>query len=250
MAAATPLLIGVVGDSGSGKTTLSASIVGRLGAHRVTTICLDDYHTYDRAERARRDITALHPDCNRLDLMAEHLHALRAGQSITKPVYNHADGTFSPDELLTPRDVVVVRGLLALHSAALRAAYHLTVFLDPDPALRVQWKIARDTAKRGYTSLQVLQHLARRSGDAERFIAPQRELADLVIMYSPGATGAPLGLRTEVRAPQSLSPRAVRALDTVMAAAERARWVRDSSGGRGNGETDHGSHPTRASARG
>lgn len=210
------MLIGVVGDSGSGKTTLSAAIADVIGHSRVTSICLDDYHRYDRAERSRLDITALSPDCNRLDLMARHLHALRAGGSVMKPVYNHHNGRFGADELLVPRAVVIARGLLALHNAQLRSAFDLTVFLDPDPALRIQWKIARDTAKRGYTVEQVMQHIRRRQPDVERHIAPQRAHADLVIMYSPSADGT-LTLRTEVRAS------AKRELDVVLRAADRAR---------------------------
>src|SRR5580692_8614568 len=105
MAAPPPVLIAVVGDSGSGKTTLSSCIAQAVGPERTTLICLDDYHRYDRVERDRRGITALDPECNRLDLVAEHLAALRAGASVTKPVYDHHDGTFAPDEIVTPRDV-------------------------------------------------------------------------------------------------------------------------------------------------
>ncbi len=193
------MLIGVVGDSGSGKTTLSAALAEEMGPDRITSICLDDYHRYDRATRSRLDLTPLTPECNRLDLMAQHLHALRAGASITKPVYNHQNGTFDSDEDLTPRDIVIARGLLALYTAELRSAFDLTVFLDPDPALRIQWKIARDTAKRGYTAEQVMEHIRRRQPDYERYIAPQRAHADIVISYSPAPDGG-LTLRTEVRA--------------------------------------------------
>lgn len=210
------MLIAVVGDSGSGKTTLSAALTQELGAARVTSICLDDYHRYDRAERARLDITALSPECNRLDLMADHLLALRAGQPIVKPVYNHEHGTFGPEERLAPRAFVIARGLLALHTEPLRAAFDLTIFLDPDPALRVQWKIARDTAKRSYTAEEVRQHIRRRQPDVQRYIAPQRAHADVVIVYSPGPRDT-LELRTEIRA--SAKPE----IDVVVKAAERLR---------------------------
>src|SRR5579859_5531710 len=209
-------IIGVVGDSGSGKTTLSAAIAAEIGPARVTAICLDDYHRYDRAERSRLDITALSPECNRLDLIAEHLHALKNGSAIVKPVYNHLHGTFDPDERLVPREFVIARGLLALHTPDLRSAFDLTVFLDPDPALRVQWKIARDTAKRGYTAEQVRQHISRRQPDVERYIAPQRTYADVVLTYAPAPHGG-LALRAEVQAS------AKRELDVILRAAERAR---------------------------
>jgi phosphoribulokinase len=222
--AATAMLIGVVGDSGSGKTTISAAIAQRLGVGRVTALCLDDYHKYDRAERMRRDITALSPDCNRLDLMAEHLAALRRGEMVIKPVYNHTNGTFGADERVTPRGVVIARGLLGLSTETLRSTFDLTVYLDPAETLRAHWKCLRDCAKRGYTPDQVNQHLARRRPDAERYVHPQRAFADVVVSYVPcgSVSDAPLTLRVE----QQRHPPAgqVELVDAVLAAAERARW--------------------------
>jgi phosphoribulokinase len=203
MAPSSPVLIGVVGDSGSGKTTLSSCIAQAAGAGRTTLICLDDYHRYDRRERDRRAITALNPECNRLDLVAEHLAALRRGEAITKPVYDHHDGTFGPDEVVTPREVIVVRGLLGLHTAPLAQSFDLSVFLDPDPGLRVMWKVERDCEKRGYSREQVLAQIAQRQPDADRFIAPQRERADIVIRFAPARTagdnGYPLRMQITMR---------------------------------------------------
>ena len=44
-----------------------------LGEEHVTHICTDDYHRYDRKQRAERGITPLHPDCNYLDIIDQHL---------------------------------------------------------------------------------------------------------------------------------------------------------------------------------
>ena len=65
-----------------------------LGQEQVSHVCLDDYHRYDRAQRAGMDVTPLAPDCNHMDVMAQHLKLLRCGEPILKPVYRHADGTF------------------------------------------------------------------------------------------------------------------------------------------------------------
>ncbi len=180
-----PVLLGIIGDSGSGKSTLSSGIEQILGMERVSDVCLDDYHRHDRAERSRLGITALDPACNHLDLMRQHLQLLRRGETIFKPNYDHRDGTFGAPELFTPRQLVVVHGLLGLHTEALKAAFHVSVFLDPDPELRVQWKIQRDCGKRGYTPEEVRRQLAHRQADAERYIMPQRERADLVIRFYP-----------------------------------------------------------------
>ena len=61
-----PIVLGIVGDSAAGKSTITRGLVELLGEDRVTHICADDYHKYDRVERARLGITPLHPDCNYL----------------------------------------------------------------------------------------------------------------------------------------------------------------------------------------
>ena len=49
-----PIILGVVGDSASGKTTLTRGLVRVLGAEQVSLLRLDDYHRYDRLQRAGR----------------------------------------------------------------------------------------------------------------------------------------------------------------------------------------------------
>lgn len=90
-----PIILGIVGDSAAGKTTLTRGIAQVLGPENVTLICTDDYHRYDRQQRAEIGITALHPDCNHLDIMQQHLSLLRTGQPILKPVYSHKTGSFA-----------------------------------------------------------------------------------------------------------------------------------------------------------
>lgn len=46
-----PVMLAIAGDSASGKTTLTRGLVDALGAERITAICVDDYHRYDRTER-------------------------------------------------------------------------------------------------------------------------------------------------------------------------------------------------------
>jgi phosphoribulokinase len=180
-----PVLLALIGDSGTGKSTLSHGMLETLGAERVAELCLDDYHRYDRVERQKLGITALHPDCNHLLLMKQHLQLLRRGETIFKPVYDHTEGTFGPPEHLKPTQFLVVHGLLGLHDEALKSIYHVSIFLDPDPELRVQWKIQRDTSKRGYTVDEVKKQLQQRQPDAEQFIMPQRERADIVVSFYP-----------------------------------------------------------------
>ncbi len=180
-----PVMLGVVGDSAAGKTTLTDGIVNIFGAHRVTAICIDDYHKYDREARKELNITPLHPDCNYMEIMEQHLQLLALGEPILKPVYNHSNGTLDAPELVEPKDYVVTEGLLAYHTKVLRAAFDVKVYLDPSEDLRRAWKIKRDTAKRNYTVDQVLADLEKREPDSQAFIRPQRGSSDIVVRFYP-----------------------------------------------------------------
>ena len=72
---ARPIILGVVGDSATGKTTITKGLVEILGRDNVTHIGMDDYHKYDRTQRAETGITPLHPDCNYMDIIAQHIDA-------------------------------------------------------------------------------------------------------------------------------------------------------------------------------
>ena len=220
--AGRPIMLCLVGDSGAGKSTLSNGCVAILGPDRVTDICLDDYHSLDRVGRQERHITALHPDCNHLDLIAQHMALLRRGETIFKPVYDHSDGTFGPPEFVTPKPIVLVHGLHALYTPELRRQWDVSVFLDPDPELRIAWKIGRDMSNRGYARAEVLQALEHRRHDSETYVMPQREKADIVISFFPPADYATVQDNTRLSVRLTLRhPVPVPDLEEALAAAER-----------------------------
>ena len=183
---ARPIILGVVGDSAAGKTTISKGLVEILGDDNVTHIGTDDYHRYDRTERKALGITPLHPDCNFLDVMAQDIRHIRDGEPILKPVYGHGDGTFGRPEYIVPKRFAVVEGLLGYHTQELADAHDVRVFLAPPEELRREWKIKRDTTKRGYDEAQVLAELDKREPDSAAFIRPQKSRADIVISFQPG----------------------------------------------------------------
>jgi phosphoribulokinase len=179
-----PLIVAVCGDSGSGKTTLTDGMVRVFGQERITHICLDDYHLLDRAARVRAGITPLHPDANNFALMTEHIRCLASGQLVVKPVYDHKTGTFAPEEEVSPAEIIIVHGLHPLYTEELRELAHVRIYLDPEPMLRYQWKIIRDSTSRGYTVEQVQQEIVARERDSYLYIHPQKQFADIIIRFS------------------------------------------------------------------
>lgn len=187
-----PIILGIVGDSASGKTTLSAGVAQILGEAHCTVICTDDYHRYDRAQRAAAGLSALDPRANYIDVLEQHLRLLRGGEPILKPVYDHRRGTLEPPEYVRPKDFVIAEGLLGYATRAMRDCFDVKVYLDPEEELRRRWKLHRDTTRRGYTREEVLFQLEQRQVHSQTFIHPQRTFADIVIRFqrSKGANGS------------------------------------------------------------
>lgn len=180
-----PVMLAIAGDSGTGKTTITAGLVEALGPERITSVGADDYHRYDRQERKALPFTPLNPQCNFIDIMEQHLQHLAVGKPILKPVYDHDTGELGRPEYVEPRQFVIVEGLLPLHTELARACFDVSVFLDPPEEIRIAWKLARDTKKRGYTEDEVREDLKKREPESERFIRPQRADADIVVRFAP-----------------------------------------------------------------
>jgi len=189
---ARPIVLGVVGDSGAGKTTLTRGLVRVLGPEHAVCLNADDYHRFDRRQRAELGVTPLDPDANHLDILTQHLVLLRRGNPVLKPVYDHRHGTLEAPVYLRPARFVFVEGLLGYHTETLRTAHDVRVFLDPPEDLRRAWKLKRDCTRRNYTTDEVLAELDRRERDAERFIRPQREHADILVSFRAGEDPAHL----------------------------------------------------------
>ncbi|MBL8661111.1 MAG: phosphoribulokinase [Rhodospirillales bacterium] len=180
-----PVIIGIVGDSAAGKTTLAEGLAQILGPERTLSICTDDYHRFARRERAQRGVTPHHPDCNYLDILEQHIYLLRDAQPVLKPVYDHDGGRLKAPEYVEPAPFIIVEGLLGLSTQRLRDAYDVKLYLDPQTPLRLRWKFQRDIGFGGYAVEDVMTAIEALKRDSERFVAPQRAYADMVVCFCP-----------------------------------------------------------------
>ncbi|HIK03729.1 MAG TPA: phosphoribulokinase [Trichormus sp. M33_DOE_039] len=179
------VLIGVAGDSGCGKSTFLRRLIDLFGEEFMTVICLDDYHCLDRKQRKETGITALDPRANNFDLMYEQIKALKEGQSINKPIYNHETGMIDPPEIVEPNHIVVVEGLHPLYDERVRSLLDFSVYFDISDEVKIAWKIQRDMAERGHRYEDVLAAINSRKPDFQKYIEPQREFADVVLQVLP-----------------------------------------------------------------
>jgi len=176
-----PFLVGIAGDSASGKTTFASSLVSLFGKENVLSFSLDDYHLYNRDERKRLGITPLHPEANDLNKIYRDIRQLKKGRGILKPSYDHSTGEFGESIYTEPKELIIVEGLHTLYRKRIRELFDITLYIDPDYQIRKEWKIDRDVKKRGHKEKDVIEEMERRLPDYQRYIAPQRNRAEILI---------------------------------------------------------------------
>merc|ERR1712046_538539 len=157
----------------------------------MTVVCLDDYHTNDRAGRKATGFTALDAKENDFALMGAQIEALKEGKAIYKPIYNHDTGFKDPPELIEPNKVMVFEGLHPIYDEKARSQLDLGIYIDIVNEVKFAWKVARDVAERGWTEEQVKEDIEKRLPDFDKFVDVQKPAADVILRYEPSDQGLP-----------------------------------------------------------
>ncbi len=168
-----PLVVGITGDSGSGKNTLALALENLFGKHSVVQISGNDYHIWDRKAPIWQTLTHLNPRTNNLFQFTNDALTLIRGGSIITRNYNHNTGLFSQSNKLETNDVIVVSGLHALYPKALCKKMDVRIYLQ------------RDTQERGDSKAEQLDILNKHQPDAEKYIYPQKQQAEIIFSLMP-----------------------------------------------------------------
>ncbi len=176
------IVIGIGGDSGAGKSTLLKDI--KLLLHdKVAELEGDADHKWARGDENWKGHTHLDPKANFLHRQAETIFNLKRGRQVERADYDHDTGTFTNARIIEPNDFIVLSGLHTFYLPKSRKVIDLKIFMDPEASVKSHWKLTRDVSERGYSAQQVVTQMNRRQTDVDKFIAPQRDFADLCIRY-------------------------------------------------------------------
>jgi uridine kinase len=179
------LVIGVAGGTGAGKTTVTRAIAAAVGRERVAELAEDAYYREYRhlAEAERTAINWDHPDAIEVDLLLDHIHKLRAGQAVERPIYDFAAYARAAQTVpIGPKPVLIVEGILIFVDPRLRALFDVKVFVDTDADLRFIRRLRRDVAERGRTVESVVtQYLATVRPMHLAFVEATKRYADIIV---------------------------------------------------------------------
>ena len=177
------ILIG--GGSASGKTYVLKKVLEKLPEDKVAHISIDDYYkdfsVLPFEERAK--INFDHPKAFDWPLMNRQLKELKEGKTIEKPIYDFKiHGRSDKTEIVEPKDIIIIEGIMALVNKDLRALGDLKVFINASREKRLVRRIERDMRERGRTYESIIeQYFATVQPMFEEIIAPSQYYADLII---------------------------------------------------------------------
>ena len=175
-------VIGIAGGTGSGKTTIANSLAENLDA---AVIRIDDYYrplnhlTFEEREQVNFDA----PEAIDHVLLLEHLTLLWQGHPIEKPHYDftrHTRAVFG--DVVTPKAVIIVEGLFALHWAEVNALYQTSIFVETPKDVRFARRLKRDIEERGRDEAEVTFRFNSHVNPMhEIYVQPTMMKADLVV---------------------------------------------------------------------
>jgi uridine kinase len=195
------LAIGIGGDSGVGKSLLLTNLT-LIFRNKLLEIEGDGEHKWERGDKNWDKFTHLDPKANYIHKQADGINELKQNRAIYRSEYDHGTGKFTVPARIEPKDIIVISGLHPFYLPKLRKTIDIKVYMDTDERLRQHWKILRDTSKRGYSKEKILEQIATRASDTNKYIYPQKKFADVIINYFPlhdFELGEPIDVRYGLR---------------------------------------------------
>ena len=178
------MVVGIAGGTGSGKTTITKKLMQRFGGD-VSVIYHDNYykahHNMSYEERSRLNYD--HPDSFDTDLLVQAVKDLKAGRSVTCPVYDYTIHDRSDKVIVVnPAKVIIVEGILIFQSRELCQQMDIKIYVDTDADVRILRRIVRDVRDRGRSLDSVVnQYLSTVKPMHEQFVEPSKRNADIII---------------------------------------------------------------------
>lgn len=179
-------IIGIAGGTASGKTTIAKKLKKISEPYgKVSMLRLDDYYkdARDKSLEERRKINFDHPDSIDIELLIEHINALKEGKAIQKPIYDFVYSVRSEEtETVEPSDVLLIEGIMVFVYPELLELFDMKIFVDTPDDIRFIRRLKRDIEDRGRTVQSVVnQYLTTVRPMHHTFVEPSKRHADIIV---------------------------------------------------------------------
>lgn len=185
MSHSKPYLVGIAGGSGSGKTSFLRELLNHFPAQKIALVSQDNYYYAKNLQHVDENGVVnfdLPTSINREYFYSDMMKLIN-GETIELLEYNFNNPNAAPKKVIVnPAPIVIMEGLFIFHYEEIRKRLDYKVFIDVHHEERLQRRIKRDAAERGYPEHEVRyqwQNHVRPS--EEEFLYPYINECDLVV---------------------------------------------------------------------
>lgn len=189
-----PYIIGISGGSASGKTLFLKKLLQAFLPGNLCLISQDDY--YKTKEQQPLDSNGIEnydtPHSIDMELFIKDLRTLQSGKQVIKEEYTFNNPSLKPKTLLfEPSPILIVEGIFLFYHPDIMNLFDLKIFMDAREHIKIQRRLSRDQAERGYGVEDVLYRYEHHvTPTFERYIKPFKDEADIIIPNNTDFTNA------------------------------------------------------------
>ncbi len=147
------LFIGICGASGSGKSTLAKALKEKLTEDKCIILQQDAYY-FDHPDLTFEERVQLNYDEPSIfdhDLLLDDIQQLLRGGGISRKSYDYTlhRRNDKPEEIILPKEVVILEGIHCFHDKRLTSLMFLKLYMKVEPDICLLRRIERDIIERG-----------------------------------------------------------------------------------------------------
>ncbi len=181
-----PFIVGITGGSASGKTLFLNQLLHSFSKDEICLISQDNYYKnrHEQVIDKHGYINFDEPESLDLHQYALDVETIRSGKDFQRKEYTFNNPDIVP-EIITfhPKPIIVVEGLFVFYFKEIADLLDLKIFVDAKSKIRLDRRIRRDAAERGYGEKEEVMY--RWDNHVEpafkKYVKPYRKTSDIVI---------------------------------------------------------------------
>lgn len=179
-----PTVVAIAGGSGSGKTSFVKELQKCLNKANIsnTVVSIDNFYIPPPKNCIIENYDFDNPDAIDFNLLMNSISNLINNSDTIIPEYDFASHDRINSYSVSPTDVIIIEGIMALCYEPLLNIIDIKIFIDLDIDIALARRILRDTKERSRTVESIiLQYTKFVKNGFESYVKPSRNKANLII---------------------------------------------------------------------